>query len=102
MSFSANDFDKWMQKQGPPIKDPSESTLLPSQIKMLKEYPECKTANDLPFDIQQDIIELNEYDNATTTDGNLQSEVDAFLEYQYSLLSRNFRDFINAHKDPIK
>ena len=79
MSFSTNDFDKWMQKQGPPIKDPSESTLLPSQIKMLKEYPECKTANDLPFDIQQDIIELNEYDNATTTDGNLQSEVDAFL-----------------------
>ena len=98
MSFSANDFDKWMQKQGPPIKDPSESTLLPSQIKMLKEYPECKTANDLPFDIQQDIIELNEYDNATTTDGNLQSEVDAFLEYQYSLLSRNFRDFINKDK----
>lgn len=99
MSFSANDFDKWMQKQGPPIKDPSESTLLPSQIKMLKEYPECKTANDLPFDIQQDIIELNEYDNATTTDGNLQSEVDAFLEYQYSLLSRNFRDFINKDKE---
>ena len=99
MSFSTNDFDKWMQKQGPPIKDPSESTLLPSQIKMLKEYPECKTANDLPFDIQQDIIELNEYDNATTTDGNLQSEVDAFLEYQYSLLSRNFRDFINKDKE---
>ena len=98
MSFSTNDFDKWMQKQGPPIKDPSESTLLPSQIKMLKEYPECKTANDLPFDIQQDIIELNEYDNATTTDGNLQSEVDAFLEYQYSLLSRNFRDFIKQDK----
>ena len=99
MSFSTNDFDKWMQKQGPPIKDPSDSTLLPSQIKMLKEYPECKTANDLPFDIQQDIIELNEYDNATTTDGNLQSEVDAFLEYQYSLLSRNFRDFINKDKE---
>jgi hypothetical protein len=99
MSFSANDFDKWMQKQGPPIKDPSESTLLPSQIRILREYPECKTANDLPFDIQQDIIELNEYDNATTTDGNLQSEVDAFLEYQYSLLSRNFRDFINKDKE---
>ena len=49
MSFSTNDFDKWMQKQGPPIKDPSDSTLLPSQIKMLKEYPECKTANDLPL-----------------------------------------------------
>ena len=102
MSFSANDFDKWMQKQGPPIKDPSESTLLPSQIRILREYPECETANDLPFDIQQDIIELNEYDNATTADGNLQGEVDAFLMNQYSLLSRNFKDFINAHKDPIK
>ena len=99
MSFSTNDFDKWMKKQGPVYTDPSESTLTEGQIKMLKEYPECKTANDLPFDIQQDIIELNEYDNATTTDGNLQGQVDAFLEYQYSLLSRNFRDFINKDKE---
>jgi|TARA_R110001606_G_scaffold390605_1_gene557719 hypothetical protein len=75
-----------------------DSTLLPSQIKMLKEYPECRTANDLPLDIQQDIIELNEYDNATTSDGNLQGEVDAFLGYQYSLLTRNFRDFIKQDK----
>ncbi len=65
---------------------------------MLKEYPECRTANDLPLDIQQDIIELNEYDNATTSDGNLQGEVDAFLGYQYSLLTRNFRDFIKQDK----
>ena len=99
MSFSTNDFDKWMKKQGPVYTDPSESTLTEGQIKMLKEYPECKTANDLPFDIQQDIIELNDNDNATTTDGNLQGQVDAFLEYQYSLLSRNFRDFINKDKE---
>ena len=99
MSFTTNDFDKWMKKQGPVYTDPSESTLTEGQIKMLKEYPECKTANDLPFDIQQDIIELNDNDNATTTDGNLQGQVDAFLEYQYSLLSRNFRDFINKDKE---
>jgi len=76
-----------------------KSTLTEGQINMLKEYPECRTANDLPLDIQQDIIELNDNDNATTTDGNLQSEVDAFLWYQYSLLSRNFRD---NNKDKTK
>ena len=93
------DFNKWMKKQGPVYTDPSESTLTEGQIKILKEYPECQTANDLPFDIQQDIIELNDYDNATTTDGQLQNEVDAFLMYQYSLLSRNFRDFITSTRE---
>ena len=99
MSFSTNDFEKWMKKQGPVIRDPSESSLTSGQIKILKEYPECQSANDLPFDIQEMVIDLNDYDNATTTDGRLQAEVDAFLEYQYSLLSRNFRDFINKDKE---
>lgn len=101
MSFSTTDFDKWMNQQGKPKYIPGETTLLESQLRILREYPECETANDLPFDIQQDIIELNEYDNATTTDGQLQNEVDAFLMNQYSLLSRNFKEFINRNKDPI-
>ena len=101
MSFSTSDFDKWMKGQGkrPPIPGTS---LTDKQINILRNYPECQTANDLPFDIQQDIIELNDYDNATTTDGNLQGEVDTFLENQYSLLSRNFREFITKHREPIK
>ena len=102
MSFSTTDFDKWMNQQGKPKYIPGETTLLDSQLRILREYPECETANDLPFDIQQDIIELNEYDKATTADGNLQGEVDAFLMNQYGLLSRTFKEFINAHKDPIK
>ncbi len=95
MSFSTNDFEKWMKKQGPVIRDPSESSLTSGQIKILKEYPECQSANDLPFDIQQNIIALKD-------DGNLQNEVDAFLEYQYSLLSRNFRDFITKQREPTE
>ncbi len=100
MSFSTSDFDKWMKGQGqrPPIPG---TTLTDDQINILRNYPECQTANDLPFDIQQDIIALNEYDNATTTDGNLQNEVDAFLENQYSLLSRNFKDFITQSRENV-
>ena len=91
MSFSTNDFEKWMKKEGPVLRDPADSTLTDGQIKILQNYPECQSANDLPFDIQEMVIELNEYDNATTTDGQLQNEVDSFLENQYSLLSRKFR-----------
>ena len=100
MSFSTSDFDKWMKGQGkrPPIPG---TTLTDDQINILRNYPECQTANDLPYDIQQDIIALNEYDNATTTDGNLQNEVDAFLENQYSLLSRNFKDFITQSRENV-
>ena len=100
MSFSTNDFDKWMNRQGKPNYVPG-TTLTDAQLRILKNYPECETANDLPFDIQEDIIDLNENDNSTTTDGNLQGEVDAFLMNQYGLLSRNFKDFINRNKDPI-
>ena len=94
MSFSTSDFDKWMKGQGkrPPIPG---TTLTDKQINILRNYPECQTANDLPFDIQQDIIALNE-------DDNLQNEVDAFLENQYSLLSRNFREFITNHREPTE
>jgi hypothetical protein len=95
MSFSTNDFDKWMKRQG--TRPPTRNTLTDEQIRILKNYPECQTANDLPFDIQQDIIALNDLDNATTTDGNLQNEVDGFLENQYSLLSRKF--FLNKDKE---
>jgi len=86
------------QGQRPPIPG---TTLTDDQINILRNYPECQTANDLPYDIQQDIIALNEYDNATTTDGNLQNEVDAFLENQYSLLSRNFKDFITQSRENV-
>jgi len=48
----------------------------------------------LPFDIQQDIIALNEYDT-------LQNEVDAFLGYQYGLLSRNFKNFIINNREKV-
>lgn len=82
---NAEDFDNWMRQQGPkPEPTPSDYNLSDGQIKLLKEYPECETANDLPFSIQQDIIALKDYDT-------LQNEVDAFLGYQYSLLSRNFK-----------
>tara|TARA_B110001454_G_scaffold207101_1_gene218168 strand:- start:1728 stop:2033 length:306 start_codon:yes stop_codon:yes gene_type:complete len=101
MSFSTKDFDKWMKKQGP-IVDLADSTLTDGQIKILKEYPECETANDLPFDIQEMIIEFNDYDNATTIDGQLQNEVDAFLMNQYSLLSRKFKEHVKNSREPIK
>ena len=82
MSFSTNDFDKWMKSQGtrPSLK---KTGLNDEQVRILKNYPEVQSANDLPFDVQEDIIALNEYDE-------LQYEVDNFLENQYSLLSRNF------------
>ncbi len=82
MSFSTNDFDKWMKRQGtrPSLK---KTSLNDEQIRILKNYPEVQSANDLPFNVQEDIIALNEYDE-------LQYEVDNFLENQYSLLSRNF------------
>ena len=102
MSLKQKDFDKWMKRVGPIKSDIEDSKLTTAQITILKEYPECRTANDLPFDIQQDIIELNDLDNATSTDGNLQSEVDAFLGYQYSLLSRNFREFVATKGDPLR
>ena len=82
MSFSTKGFDKWMKDQGPYV-DVGGTSLSDEQIKLLKNYPEVNTANDLPFDVQQEIIKLNDYDN-------LQSEVDGFLANQYSLLSRNF------------
>jgi hypothetical protein len=92
---NAEDFDKWMRKQGPKQEPmPSDYNLSDGQIKLLKEYPECETANDLPFHIQQDIIALKDYDN-------LQNEVDAFLGYQYSLLSRNFKDFIMNNREKV-
>jgi len=94
MSFSTNDFDKWMKSQGtrPSLKN---SGLNDDQIRLLKNYPEVQSANDLPFEVQQDIIALNEYDN-------LQNEVDAFLENQYSLLSRKFKDFITSTREPTE
>ena len=79
------DFDNWMKQQGPKTAPtPSDYSLSEEQISLLKEYPECETGNDLPFDVQLNIIALNDYDT-------LQNEVDAFLGYQYSLLSRNFK-----------
>jgi hypothetical protein len=54
-----------------------------------------ESANDLPYDVQQDLIALNE-------DDNLQNEVDAFLENQYSLLSRNFKEFITSTREPTE
>ena len=91
MSFSTNDFEKWMKKQGPVIRDPADSTLSDGQIKILENYPECQSANDLPFDIQEMVIELDKDNSANTNDAQLQQEVDSFLENQYSLLSRKFQ-----------
>jgi|TARA_B110000438_G_C15659044_1_gene583026 hypothetical protein len=98
MALTTKDFDKWMKRVGPIKSDIEDSKLTTAQIKILKEYPECQTANDLPFDIQQDIIKLNEGADSS----ELQSEVDAFLGYQYSLLSRNFRDFVATKGDPLR
>jgi hypothetical protein len=97
-SFSTKDFDKWMKRVGPIESDIEDTKLSPAQIKILKEYPECETANDLPFIIQKDIIALNK-DGETA---ELQNEVDNFLGYQYSLLSRNFRDFVATKGDPLR
>ena len=97
------DFEKWFNNQGKsvedsledltiyesPVKDVYKPMLTEKQIVVLKEYPEVSEANDLPFDVQEEIIALNEWDNATCTDGNLQGEVDAFLANQYSLVTRN-------------
>jgi hypothetical protein len=94
MSFSTKDFDKWMKDQGPYV-DVGGTSLSEEQVNLLKNYPECETGNDLPFNIQQDIIKLNDYDN-------LQNEVDAFLMNQYSLLSRTFKDFITRNREPVE
>ncbi len=86
------EFDKWMDNQGSlNINMSGGNGLNEDQIKILRNYPECETANDLPFDVQQNVIQLNEYDN-------LQNDVDAFLTEQYSLLSRNFKDFITSNR----
>ena len=86
------EFDKWMDDQGSlNINMSGGNGLNEDQIKILRNYPECETANDLPFDVKQNVIQLNEYDN-------LQNEVDAFLTEQYSLLSRNFKDFITSNR----
>jgi hypothetical protein len=71
------DFDKWFAGQG---ATPDELTL--DQIALLREYPECKEANDLPFDVQQKIIDMYEFES-------LQGVCDAFLAYQYSLVTNN-------------
>ena len=94
LDFSmTKDFDNWMKQQGT-LKEPvpSDFNLTDEQIRLLKEYPECETGNDLPFKVQQDIIALKDYDN-------LQNEVDGFLGYQYSLLSRNFKRFIIDNRE---
>ena len=93
---NAEDFDNWMRKQGPKEETmPSDFNLSAEQKRLLKEYPECETGNDLPFNVQQDIIALKDYDN-------LQNEVDGFLGYQYSLLSRNFKRFIIDNRETIE
>jgi len=74
------DFDAWFNNQGATVIVPGELTL--DQIAILREYPEVSSANDLPFDIQQKIIDLNEFDA-------LQGVCDAFLAYQYSLVTTN-------------
>tara|TARA_B100000809_G_scaffold80668_1_gene78925 strand:+ start:1828 stop:2139 length:312 start_codon:yes stop_codon:yes gene_type:complete len=103
MTTKKEDFDKWMDDQGSlNISMPNNVLLTEEQIKILKKYPECETANDLPFNIQEEVIALNEYDNATSTDGNLQSEVDVFLMNQYSLLTRNFQAFITKNREPVE
>jgi|TARA_B100001105_G_scaffold33542_1_gene23430 hypothetical protein len=103
MTKKKEDFDKWMDEQGAlNIEMPKSVLLTDAQIKILKNYPECETANDLPFNIQEEVIALNDYDNATSTDGKLQNEVDAFLMNQYSLLTRNFQAFITKKKEPVE
>ena len=89
MSFSTSNFEKWMSTQGQEVEK-VKIPLTAAQIKILKEYPEVREANDLPFEVQEEIIALNEWDVGTCTDENLQGEVDAFLANQYSLLTRNF------------
>ena len=99
--MTTKDFEKWFNNQGKTVKDSLDdltiyespkkvkTMLTDSQTTILKEYPEIAEANDLPFDVQEEIIALNEWDNATCSDGNLQGEVDAFLANQYSLVTRN-------------
>ena len=94
MSFSTTDFDKWMKKQGSVTFEVDGLKLSKEQIKLLKKYPEVEFAGDLPFNIQQEIIQLNSYDN-------LQEEIDAFLKDQYSFLSRNFKEFIIKNREPM-
>ena len=89
MSFSTSNFEKWMNTQGSEVEK-VKIPLTDAQIKILKEYPEVREANDLPFEVQEEIIALNEWDSGTCTDRNLQGEVDAFLANQYSLVTRNF------------
>ena len=94
MSFSTSDFDKWMKAQGS-MPDLGGLKLSEEQVKVLKNYPEARDANDLPFDVQQKVIGLKVYDN-------LQNEVDAFLENQYTLLSRKFKEHIIKSRKPIE
>jgi|TARA_B110000263_G_scaffold170595_1_gene148659 hypothetical protein len=89
MSFSTSNFEKWMKTQGSEVEK-VKIPLTDAQIKILKEYPEVREANDLPFEVQEEIIALNEWDVGSPTDRNLQGEVDAFLANQYSLVTRNF------------
>ena len=73
-------FDKWLNEQGPTVSIPSELT--EEQITILKKYPDVAEANDLPFDVQEQIIALNEFES-------LQGVCDAYLAYQYSLVTLN-------------
>ena len=90
------DFDKWMNAQGNlSINMSGGSNLSNAQIKILKNYPEVEYAGDLPFTIQQELIQIKSFDT-------LQEEIDLFLGEQYSLLSRNFSDFITRNKEPTE
>jgi hypothetical protein len=94
MSFSTKGFDKWMKDQGPYV-DVGGTSLSDEQIKLLKNYPEVEFAGDLPFTIQQELIQIKSFDT-------LQEEIDLFLGEQYSLLSRNFSDFIIRNREPAE
>ena len=90
------DFDKWMNAQGNlSINMSGGSNLSNAQIKILKNYPEVEYAGDLPFTVQQELIQIKSYDT-------LQEEIDLFLGEQYSLLSRNFSDFIIRNREPAE
>jgi hypothetical protein len=91
------DFDNWMEQQGPLQKQIKLGGLKLSdaQVKLLREYPEVEFSNDLPHSVQKQLIQLNPYDA-------LQEECDAFLEDQYSLLSRNFKEFIMKNREPTE
>ena len=96
MTKKKEEFDKWMSDQGSlNISMSPGSNLSKAQIKILKNYPEVEFAGDLPFTIQQELIQLKSFDT-------LQEEIDLFLGEQYSLLSRNFSDFIIRNREPAE